>query len=199
MPKNGVHRVGLHAHPDDDESGARRRPPQHVVDDPGHADGLEHHRRALHGRRTANAARPGSTASCAPIVCGQFAPSRRKVRGHDGFHAPVAQRGDDRRGRPARSRAPAPPRPAAIAGLVDRVQADRHRLGQGGVTRIEAVRHRQQQRRRQQHPLGVAADRGVAVDDRFDAGRRQQHRDRRDDRARLAARRCPGRPPAPRR
>ena len=56
--------------------------------------------------------------------------------------------------------------------LVHRVQPDRHRLGERGVPRVEAVRDRRREHRRQQHVLGVAAAVGVRVRaDRLDRRR----------------------------
>jgi hypothetical protein len=87
----------------------------------------------------------------------------------------VTQRGDDREA--DRSAAEHKGHLAGFnAGLVDRVQADRHRLGQRRMPRVQPVRHGQQQRRGKQHPLGVPANRGVGREDRVEAGGRQQHR-----------------------
>jgi hypothetical protein len=99
------------------------------------------------------------------------------------FHSAGVQGGDDRdadRSAPDHQRRLA----ARDVGLVDRVQADRHGFGERGVPDVEFVGHRQQQRRRQHHPFGVATERAVAVDDHLQAGLRKQHRYRGDKGAR---------------
>ena len=69
--------------------------------------------------------------------------------------------------------------------LLDRMHADRQRFGQRGVLRQQAVRHFQQQRFAEQHPLGIAADILVGIADALRPRRRQQRRQRTDARAGL--------------
>jgi hypothetical protein len=106
---------------------------------------------------------------------GQATSAGRKVSRNNGFHASVAKPGDDRN-----ADRPAPKHQRGLIALdrrlVHRVKADGHRLGQGGVPCVQAVGDGCQQRRRQQHPLGITANRIVGVDNRFDAGRGHEHR-----------------------
>ena len=143
MPKNGMDGVGLHAHARDDDACADRRAAQDVVDDARHADGLEDHRRvrAVERRPVGRVDGRGGAHRL-----GQLASPGRKVGGHDGFHAALAKRGDDREA----DRAAAEHQGGLAAldrRLVHRVQADGHRLGQRGV--------------RGSSPLGIGSSSGA--------------------------------------
>ena len=185
MPKNGRDRVALHAHADDDDAAAASA-------------------RAGGCRRSSPAHRSASKTTSGRALAGPRPRARTPAppRVDDLVGAHLQRRGP---GAPARSRrrrsarcprrrraaitarptGPQPrtsaPSPAPMPGPVHGVQPDRHRLGEGGVPGIEAVGHLEQHRGRQEHALAVAAGDVVAVDDRPNAGHRQQDRDRRDD------------------
>ena len=108
------HRVGLHAHADDDDAALRRRHADQLVDHAGHADGLEHGHLAIAATRDQAAngvSSRGSTTSWAPIVTAS-AGGRGEVGGHDRGHAEQPQGGDH-----GQADGTAPDDDGAVAGL----------------------------------------------------------------------------------
>ena len=115
---------------------------------------------------------------------GKRATGRRIIRRNDRTQALDLQRSDDRQ--PNRSAADHERHLAALhPRLLDRVHADRQRLGQRGMLRRQPVRHFQKQRFAEQHAFGITADIVVGIADALRPGRRQQRRQRADPRSRL--------------
>ena len=98
--RTGVIVSGSMHTPTTDDAGAARAPAQRLVDDPGHADRLEHHERpaaadARATRRTAGSAR-GSTTSWAPICAASARRAGEKSAATIGSTPRSLQRGDHR-------------------------------------------------------------------------------------------------------
>ncbi len=160
-----VDRVRLHAHADDDHPAQRRRQPHHLVDHPRHADGLEHDERAATTDRRPPPERLGLRRVDDLVGAhrlGEPASGGGEVAGHDRPDTAQSQGGDD-----GEAHRTAAEHQRAVTGgdarPVHGVEPDGHRLGEGGVARVEAVGHLDRQQRRQQHPLAVAAREQVRV------------------------------------
>ncbi len=161
----------LHAHADDQDARVPRRHHHRLVDHAGHADSLEDDERlravdappCVH--RTLDR---GVDDLVRTHLRGERAPCRREVGRDDRLDAAPRELVDHRE---ADRAAPEHDRGVALSDvrLRDRVDADRERLGEGGVSMADAVRHLHRDEIAEQHELAVATRELIRVPDRVEA------------------------------